>query len=190
MWQSSRRLQCPFSQEKLRLRARQGDFKLSCGKVYETTSCSLSRAQPSLPVMAASKAQLHRRRHLAGKVPVINTHLVKYRENLKAWGSGQMPVNVWVWRGGCCCLWCPCDLGQCPRTSNVTWCHQCVEKRQRFQTVRQWNMRVKGEMQETKWSWQVWGGSCTKEHAFPYTVWQPTALPTQCLGSSWCSGYK
>lgn len=39
-----------------------------------------------------------RRRHPAGKVPAINTNLVKYRENLKVWGSGRLPADVWVRR--------------------------------------------------------------------------------------------
>lgn len=53
-------------------------------------SFGLPRAQPSLPGTVASKAQFDCRRHPAGKAPAIKTNLVKYRENLKTQGSGQL----------------------------------------------------------------------------------------------------
>ena len=121
-------------------------------------------------------------RHSAGRVPAINTNLVKYRQNLKARGSGQLPVDDQVRRWGCCCLWPSCGLGRkMPPVVISVW--------REGRGLAWWGSEIWGwkeECSELSDAGRFEEGHARRNEAFA----TPSVLPTQCLVSSQCSGYK
>lgn len=139
MWQSSRSLMS-FLSGKAKTWSK-GMENLSCaaGRFMRQWAAACPELSPSCLLL-----QLQRHNYTAGKAPAINTYLLKYLENLEVWGSG--------------CLACQClgtevklllslALLWAGMMSQKEQWHQCVERRQTFRTVRQWNMRVKGKVQ-------------------------------------------